>query len=168
MVKFELINSKGEDIHSFYYMAYIQIRCGMKINCLIILLILFVSCNSPQDKTEGSLRKSDSLLNQPIAETDSVFDNPTERIIGRVNNTSIIFEHTNYVQYRLTRDGKVITGELNTERGFRQDKDATVYVLDSDMLKGAQQYFVRYSDGRIIMLDSERKEIADCELAKTD
>lgn len=52
-------------------------------------------------------------------------------------------------------------GNLNTERGFEEDEDATVYVLNYDKPEDEQRYFVRLSKdmGSIIMLDKNRKII---------
>jgi len=52
-------------------------------------------------------------------------------------------------------------GNLNTERGFEEDEDATVYVLNYDKPETEQKYFVRLTKypGSVIMLDRNRKII---------
>jgi membrane-bound inhibitor of C-type lysozyme len=68
---------------------------------------------------------------------------PTERFVGTIANEEILFEHMNYTSYRLVRNGVVTTGELNTERGFEDDIDATVYVLDWQKPELEHTLFVR-------------------------
>lgn len=57
---------------------------------------------------------------------------------------------------------KTTEGNLNTERGFGDDKDATVYVLDHDKAASQQRFFVRYTDNdnELIALDKDRKQLA--------
>jgi len=52
-------------------------------------------------------------------------------------------------------------GNLNTERGFEEDEDATVYVLNYDKAENEQKYFVRLTNepNSIIMLDNNRELI---------
>ena len=52
-------------------------------------------------------------------------------------------------------------GSLNTERGFGDDKDATVFILDHDKDAAKQRFFVRYTgeDDVIKALDKDRKEL---------
>jgi hypothetical protein len=76
---------------------------------------------------------------------------------GVVDGKAIVFEHKDFVIYRLTVDGKQWVGSLNTERGYRKDRDATVFVLDHDQPESQQKYFVWLSNGSFHMLDSNRK-----------
>jgi hypothetical protein len=50
----------------------------------------------------------------------------TERYRGVTDEGLVVFEHMNYTSYRLTRNGLVEEGALNTERGYGDDVDATV------------------------------------------
>ena len=56
--------------------------------------------------------------------------NPSEIFAGTIDGNSIVFEQKEYTKYRLEINGKVSEGELNTERGFGDDIDATIYVLN--------------------------------------
>lgn len=67
----------------------------------------------------------------------------TERYVGQIDRVSVLFEHLDYTQYRLQTNSRVRTGLLNTERGYKDDIDATVYVLDWQKPEGAQLRYVR-------------------------
>lgn len=83
----------------------------------------------------------------------------TERYSGRIDRVDVVFEHKDYTEYRLTTNGLMREGELNTERGFEDDIDATVYVLNWQKPEGEQMLYVRLTaeHGRLYLLDSERK-----------
>ena len=84
------------------------------------------------------------VIASPIAVPEiPSYSEPTERYIGTANGSEVIFEHTNYTSYKLAKDGVMITGELNTERGFGDDDDATVFVLDWQKPVQEQSYFVK-------------------------
>lgn len=57
--------------------------------------------------------------------------------------------------YRLSEDGVVTLGELNTERGFTEDENATVYILNWREAKAVQRKFVKFSSNplQLIALD---------------
>jgi membrane-bound inhibitor of C-type lysozyme len=73
------------------------------------------------------------------------YSEPTERYIGIINGSEVIFEHTNYTSYKLAKDGVMTAGELNTERGYKDDDDATVFILDWQKPVQEQSYFVKLS-----------------------
>ncbi|MFL5729977.1 MAG: copper resistance protein NlpE N-terminal domain-containing protein [Cytophagaceae bacterium] len=54
------------------------------------------------------------------------------------------------------------SGMLNTERGFENDRNATLFVLDADKPRQEQQYFVRLTDDPVngYMLDSHMTLLA--------
>ncbi len=83
----------------------------------------------------------------------------TERYSARVDRVSVVFEHKDYTRYRLTTNELVREGELNTERGFEDDVDATVYVLNWQQPESEQMLYVRLTaePDRLYALDSERK-----------
>ena len=83
----------------------------------------------------------------------------TERYAARVDRVNVVFEHKDYTRYRLTTNELVREGELNTERGFEDDIDATVYVLNWQKPEGEQMYYVRLTaePNRLYALDGERK-----------
>ncbi|MFC0186454.1 copper homeostasis protein (lipoprotein) [Pseudarcicella hirudinis] len=55
----------------------------------------------------------------------------------------------------------VETGNVNTERGFGKDEDATLYILNWDKAETEQRYFVRLSKkpGQLTMLDRSKNLI---------
>lgn len=83
----------------------------------------------------------------------------TERYAARVDRVNVVFEHKDYTSYRLTTNELVREGELNTERGFEDDIDATVYVLNWQKPEGEQMYYVRLTaePNRLYALDGDRK-----------
>lgn len=83
----------------------------------------------------------------------------TERYVGQVDRVAVVFEHSNYVDYRLTTNGLIRYGSLTTERGYADDEDATVYVLNWQAPEGEWIQYVRLTDepGRLYLLDSERR-----------
>lgn len=87
--------------------------------------------------------------------------NFTERYRAQVDRVAVVFEHMNFTSYRLVTNGRVREGALNTERGFGEDVDATVFVLDWQKPEGEQLRYVRLTDepGRLYLLDSEGKQV---------
>lgn len=107
-----------------------------------------------------------------ITEKDAMSDLPeitlpkeeidfTERYAARVDRVDVLFEQKDYTTYRLTTNGLVREGELNTERGFGDDPDATVYVLNWRKPEGEQIYYVRLTSDptHIYVLDGNREMI---------
>ena len=92
----------------------------------------------------------------------------SERFTGTVKGMKIIFEHDHFLHYRLSVNGTVTTGELNTERGFGSDENATLFILNPSAPEKEQKYFVRLSSGKIRMLDQHKKIIQDGQLKKID
>jgi hypothetical protein len=85
----------------------------------------------------------------------------TERYSAQVDQVVVVFEHTDYTRFRLTTNGAIKEGELNTERGYKEDPDATVYVLDWQKPADEQMRYVRLTNdpGRIYLLDSNNELI---------
>jgi hypothetical protein len=117
-----------------------------------------------------SFCSNDKLTREQSKETteqkESASVNSTETFSGTADGVKIIFEHTNYTRYRLAEGEKITEGNLNTERGFENDEDATVYILDYDLPDIEQQFFVRMTNGNIMMLDKDRKTIPNSSFAK--
>ncbi len=86
---------------------------------------------------------------------------PSEAYFGIVDEQNIKFEHQDFTKYRFTVGDVISEGELNTERGFGEDENATVIILDWQKPEAEQRYFVRYSDRTesLQMLDNQRKVI---------
>jgi hypothetical protein len=103
----------------------------------------------PFDTSELSLTDQDAL---------STEFNYTERYSAYIDRVEVVFEHKDYTQYQLRTNERVQKGDLNTERGFENDEDATVYVLNWQKPAGEQILYVRLTaePGRLYLLDSER------------
>lgn len=86
----------------------------------------------------------------------------TERYSARVDRVDVVFEHTNYTKYRITTNGLVREGELNTERGYNDDDDATVYVLNWQLEEGEQIRYVRLTaePEKLYVLDASNEIIS--------
>jgi hypothetical protein len=82
--------------------------------------------------------------------------NPTEVYRAQVDRVSVVFENYNYTSYRLITNGLVRTGDLNTERSYQDDVDATVYILDWQKPEGEQMRYVRMASepGKLFLLNS--------------
>lgn len=79
-----------------------------------------------------------------VTQVESIKGNEvTERYSAQVDRVKVIFEHTDYTTYRLQTNDLVRTGDMNTERGYKADIDATVYVLNWQLPEGKQMRYVR-------------------------
>lgn len=83
----------------------------------------------------------------------------SERFSAVVDRVSVVFEQKEYTSYRLITNGLVREGELNTERGFEDDTDATVYVLNWQKPEGEQMLYVRLTaePDTLYALDGKRR-----------
>jgi hypothetical protein len=92
----------------------------------------------------------------------------TERFSARVDRVDVVFEQKDFKSYRLITNGAVREGELNTERGFEDDQDATVYVLNWQKPEAQQMLYVRFTNEptKLYLLDSDRKVITGSVLTK--
>ncbi len=83
---------------------------------------------------------------------------PTERFVGTIDDVLTVFEHKDFTSYTLIEAGVSVSGELNTERGYKDDIDATVFVLDWQKPEAEQKYFVRFTSSTTIQkLDANRE-----------
>jgi copper homeostasis protein (lipoprotein) len=141
----------------------------------IVTTLFFTACNKKSQKAEETSatvaveQPADQVPVQidPASNTPAKkFGKPTETFIGTVNGMKVVFKHKDYTQYRLKEGDNVTQGALNSERGFEEDEDATVFILNSDKPESEQKYFVRFTDGRVMMLDAQRKVIPGSKLKK--
>ena len=94
---------------------------------------------------------------------------PTERFIGTIDGVMTVFEHKDFTSYTFIEAGVSVSGELNTERGYKDDIDATVFVLDWQMPEAKQKYFVRLTESFDIQrLDENRELVAGATLRLTE
>src|SRR3569832_1554969 len=124
--------------------------------CLLNALI-FSSCTNSSLKEAGKNATVDTSKTT-VTNTNTPFE-VTEKYIGIINGGQVIFEHSHFTQYRLTENNKVTTGALNTERGFGDDADATLFVLNPDSAEDKQKYFVRFTGGKFAMLNNQSQLI---------
>ena len=92
--------------------------------------------------------------------------NTTERFSAQVDRVVVVFEQWDYMRYRLQTNNLVRVGELNTERGFENDRDATVYILNWQKPMGEQIRYVRLTaePTNLYILDNENKLIRGSQL----
>ncbi len=92
----------------------------------------------------------------------------TERYSARVDRVEVIFEQADYTHYRLQTNGLVREGDLNTERGYENDPDATVYVLNWQQPVGQQIRYVRLTaePNHLYYLDNENRRIESSMLTR--
>jgi heat shock protein HslJ len=104
----------------------------------------------------------DASMKDPIWEEGPA----TERYTARVDRVEVVFEHRDYTTYRLKTNDLVRTGELNTERGFKDDVDATVYVLNWQKPEGEQIRYVRLTSEptKLYALDGNQEIIQGSKL----
>lgn len=81
--------------------------------------------------------------NPEATTTPPVPQMPTERYSAQVDRVKVLFEQWEYTRYRLQTNELVREGAMNSERGFGDDPDATVYVLNWDKPEGEQIRYVR-------------------------
>jgi uncharacterized lipoprotein NlpE involved in copper resistance len=69
----------------------------------------------------------------------------------KLNSHTLFYaESDRYLEKRVTKHQR---GKFNTERGYKKDKNATVYVLDVDK-PGHERRFLKINEDTILMLDS--------------
>jgi hypothetical protein len=116
----------------------------------ILVLILFTRCGQPATEKPHP----EKPVNGPEIVSSTVSDSlPTEIFSGTLKNKAFRFEHFRYTTYRLSTGSTWRSGKLNTERGYKNDRNATVYVLDHEGPENAQIHLVRSSAGGLHLLD---------------
>lgn len=140
----------------------------MKQVILFLAIAAFAACNSNSEKKYSA---ADSAL---MADTTEFTDNGQQYAMSYwgtlpcsgCSGTETTLEISgDFQKFRLheKKQGtdKVITieGNLNTERGFENDPDATVYILNHDKPADQQRFFVRSTgnDNELKALDKNRK-----------
>jgi len=86
----------------------------------------------------------------------------TETFAGtNLEGETVIFSHKDFTRYQLQIGDVVSEGVLNTERGWHNDNDATVFVLNWQALEADQMLFVRKTGTTAVtQLNADRTEIA--------
>ncbi|WP_312923370.1 hypothetical protein [Empedobacter brevis] len=112
----------------------------------MIALSLVAAC---QHKAEETEKKRTSVADLP--EVQELFKNETNELSIYKNNTFELIE-------KEKNSSHTIKGNVNYERGFEDDQDATVYVLNFDK-PSEERYFIRFSknDSILFPLDTNKK-----------
>jgi hypothetical protein len=136
---------------------------GLAVFVIAAALFFFIPSGPKAEAPKAEV----SDVRAPDASVD--WTTVTERYAARVDRVDVAFEQKDYTRYRLTTNGLVREGELNTERGFEEDPDATVYVLNWRKPEGEQIYYVRLTaePDRIYVLDGDRRIIRGGALVRT-
>lgn len=134
-------------------------------NLSIIFILLFLGC------TENSKDRYESEFADEKVKLVTVEFSIYEGIIPCADCEGIKMSlkiANDFQSYELTElylgknENEIVSkGSLNTERGFEDDPDATVYILNYDQPKINQRYFVRLTkhQNQIFMLDRNKKII---------
>jgi len=115
----------------------------LKIAIIVVLVLSVVAAYRVVTQHETTVPDPVPVLEVTTPEVEQVTPVVTEQYQGLIGTTTTVFEHIDYVEYRYVEGDVVRTGELNTERGFGDDPDATVYVLDWEKPEPEQLRFVR-------------------------
>lgn len=112
----------------------------------MIALSLLAACQQKAGETE---KKITSVAD--LSEVQELFKNEMNELSIYKNNTFELIE-------KKKSSSHVIKGNVNYERGFEDDQDATVYVLNFDQ-PTEEHYFVRFSKNESILfpLDTNKK-----------
>ena len=111
------------------------LRVGTLVAIFILVFILLSSNITKQRIPEYPIATS--------THTSEGEELATERYAAKVNRVDVVFEHWGYTRFRLQTNGLIREGELQSERGFAADPDATVYVLYAQKPLGEQIRYVR-------------------------
>jgi hypothetical protein len=111
--------------------------------------------------------KADNTLGEWVSDFEGESDY-TERFSARVDRVDVVFEQKDFTSYRLITNGAVREGELNSERGFENDPDATVYVLNWQKPESQQMRYVRLTaePTKLYLLDTDGKIVQGSVLTK--
>ncbi len=131
----------------------------MKIVLVIVALMLaialgvygysFLSKNALSPDGVTNQTTDDELPGKIVGVPEDLLDpestfTPTEVYRGKDSaGDEIIFKQQDYTRYELSMDKIERRGDLNTERGWQDDADATVYILNWQRPADEQLIFVR-------------------------
>lgn len=113
---------------------------------LLIVILIAVRFIVPKTPLEPAATLVPTETEMPVPKdqaTEELGIKATERYYAQVDRVKVVFEQWDYTRYRLQTNDLVREGELNTERGFENDPDATVYVLNWQKSEGEQIRYVR-------------------------
>jgi hypothetical protein len=120
------------------------------------ITLMCIACHE-----NGSKKNNDRIIGQgnelPAAQSTlkGAAEAPSEIFVGEINGAHIKFEHWNYTRFRFTERNRITLGALNTERGFQDDEDATLFIMNFDKPEAERRYLVRHSDGTVALLEAD-------------
>lgn len=141
--------------------ADVIMRKNIFIIFLIMLLVVTLVVVFEQNKVVVAVLPVESVKVEEesvvLTESSEVIIIPaaTEQYSAQVDRVKVIFEQWDFTRYRLQTNELVREGEMNSERGFGDDLDATVYVLNWQKPEGEQIRYVRLTaePGYLYVLD---------------
>lgn len=135
------------------------------VGAVVVVLLLVVGVVARPSNTEFP---NVQPVPVPIETTLKVSKQATERFSARVDRVEVQFEHWDYTRYRLQTNDLVREGDMNSERGFETDPNATVVVLNWQKPIGEQIRYVRLTaePNFLYILDSDNKIIPGSKLTQ--
>jgi hypothetical protein len=145
-MKFPVLKSVLLSISSFIFIV------GLSVGWV------YLQRQSVQNESQLINETGDSNTSLEVSE---IMETPTERYIARPDRVKVVFEQWDYTRFRLQTNDVVLEGELNTERGYGDDLDATVYILNWMKPANEQILYVRLTaePGYLYELDKYRNII---------
>jgi hypothetical protein len=149
----------------------------MKIVLVIVALILaialgvygysFLSKNALSPDGATNQITDDEVPGKIVGVPEELLDpvstfTPTEVYRGKDSaGEEILFRQQDYTRYELSMDKIERRGDLNTERGWQDDADATVYILNWQRPVEEQLVFVRATaePRKLLQLDASRNPV---------
>lgn len=147
----------------------------MKIDKFItLILITCYSCNQKPANTESQTAPDSN--NTSVYKNDSSFKyvesfKGTLRCAdcpGIITEITFINDNLSYHEQDSYIDRKVVnelSGSYTTDRGYKSDDDATVYVLDDDK-PGHERRFLKLNDNILLILDANGDVIDSTSLSE--
>lgn len=130
-----------------------------------LLVFAFASCSAPEKPADGALPAADSATAALSALKDSLpaatINAPTETFEGSYLGKTLVVSHKDFQKFTYKEGDLMLSGAMNTEKGYGDDRSATVYVLNCDKPKAEQKYVVRGSNGSVYLLDQDRFVVDD-------
>ena len=132
------------------------------VGVAIVLVLIFVVVSRPY-LSERSVEEFGTVDTELVS---TELDKPTERYRARVDRVQVQFEHWDSTRYRLQTNDLVREGEMNSERGYETDPDATVYVLNWQKPIGEHIRYVRLTaePTALYILNSKNKIVLGSKL----
>jgi hypothetical protein len=121
--------------------------------------LFFLSDFIKQDKCLDSGGSFDKVTTTCNYSMEDIPYNKFDGVIysGVIKSKSVTFEVIGTGDaYRLSSDGNYILGQLNTEKGFQDESNATVFILDWQDSESEKIKFVKLlsNPSKLILLDS--------------